>query len=251
MARWRILCYHTVEPAEVRPFERQLRDFERGGYAFCSLSEGTGLRSLPKRGDWLTVSFDDADRTVAENARPVLDARGVRAILYLNTDYVLKGRSYRDKPSRPALTWEQLGRWIERGHEIGSHTHTHADLRRCPPEQLREEMELSREWVQRHLGVVPVHVSYPWGQHDPAVRAYLKNSGHWVSAATIHRGWNGTSTDPFQLRRDLIAPGWGRAKVWLRVHLAGSGPFYRLHHSARRLLGMLPSRNDATGGRPA
>jgi peptidoglycan/xylan/chitin deacetylase (PgdA/CDA1 family) len=250
MARWRVLCYHTVEPPEVRSFERQLRGFERNGYDFCSLTEGAERRLQPARRDWLTVSFDDADRTVADNAQPVLDDRGVKAILYLNSDYVLKGKSYRDTPSRPSLTWDQLGRWTDRGHEVGSHTHTHADLRFCSPEQLREEMEQSREVIRRHLGVVPVHVSYPWGQHGPAVRDYLRNSGHWASAATIHRGWNVASTDPFQLRRDLVSPAWGRAKVWLRVEFAGSGPVYRLHHSARRLLGMLPRRGGAAESPP-
>jgi peptidoglycan/xylan/chitin deacetylase (PgdA/CDA1 family) len=241
MVRWRILCYHSVDADQARGFAGQLDRLGTRGYRFCQLGEG--LRRLRGgSGTWATVSFDDADRTVSELAQPVLDGRGIRAVLYLTTDYVLRGCSYADAPSRPALTWEQLGRWLDAGHEVGSHTHTHANLADCSPGRREEELLRSREVIRRHLGVTPVHLSYPWGQYDRDVLAQLEASGAWRSAATLDRGFNRPGTCPYRLRRDLIDPSWGGTQVGLRLMVGDCAPLYWFQRRIRRWVGTLKPR---------
>jgi peptidoglycan/xylan/chitin deacetylase (PgdA/CDA1 family) len=234
MGRLRILYYHTVEAREMTTFARQLTYLARRGLTFCSLSEGLLRLHEPGSGDSVAVSFDDADATVCVNARKVLGDEGIQGILYLTSDYVLQG-SYRHGGLRAAATWEQLGRWLEAGHEVGGHTHTHVNLPRCPPEQRAEEWARCREAIARHLGAAPVHLSFPWGRYDAAVLDQLRASGEWRSAATTLRGWNDAATDPFELRRDRVEPSWSGVRAWAQVLIGGWPPLYRLRHRLGRV----------------
>ena len=240
--RWRVLCYHVVEPALRREFGRQLDAFRRRGWEFCSLSEGVqALRSRDggRHERYITVSFDDGDHTICEVAQPELDARGIKAVLYLTTDFVVQGRVYHTRSPRPAAHWDQLCRWLEAGHEIGSHTHTHRNLAQCSAEKIGDEIDRSSALIREMLGVDPVHFSYPWGQYGGAARCYFSDTEDWRSAATIDRGWNRVETSPYALKRDVIEPDWPNAKVYLLMRL---GDIEWLYAGQRRLRGLSYSR---------
>ncbi len=174
-ALWRILCYHAVDGVFSRPFASQFEFFTSVGYRFCAMRDG--VAGIFSDGKYITVTFDDGDSSICEIAQPILDSMGIKAILYLTTDYILRGVNYHVSKSNRAVNWEQLGRWLEAGHEIGSHTHTHANMLVCSHDQRIQELELSRAIIKRELGIAPTHFSYPWGQHDNATRALLAGTG--------------------------------------------------------------------------
>ena len=176
-----------------------------------------GFRRLGEAGMRFTVSFDDGRQSVCQVAQRVLDSRGVKAMLYVVTDYVCRGLTYRDARPPPACTWPQLGGWLAAGHEIGSHTHTHAVLPAASPDWAQEELERSREILQRELGCRPTHFAYPYGDHDAGTYNKLKGLGDWASAATTDRGWNDSRGDPLLLRRDAVEPDWSAMHCGLRL----------------------------------
>jgi peptidoglycan/xylan/chitin deacetylase (PgdA/CDA1 family) len=227
---WRIFCYHGVLTEDAADFARQIDSWLARGWRPVSLTEG--LHELGERGRIFTMSFDDGRDSVCEVARRLLDDRGIRAILYLATDYVARGRTYRDAQPWKACTWSQLGRWLEAGHEIGSHTHTHAALTDCSPDWPREELERSREVLQRELGQRPIHFAYPYGQHDQRTYDGLRALGDWASAVTTDRGWNEPGTDPLRLRRDIMEPTWS---MWHGTLRLGLGRYPALGSLARRI----------------
>lgn len=232
--RWRIVCYHRVEADHAQALRRQLAWFRDRGHRFCSLDEGLAALGSGRGGKLLTVSFDDGDASVCLNAQPVLDEMGVSAVLYVVSDYIEQGRTYRDADPRPAASWDQLQRWLDAGHCLASHSHTHAPMSRCSPQRRAREWEQSAELIQQHTGRVVEHFSYPWGQHDAATLAQLREAGRWRSAATIDRGWNRPGVQPLALRRDVIEPTWTPAQVRLKL-LAGSlGPLYNLQRRLRK-----------------
>lgn len=236
--QWRILCYHTVDKHLAKAFAQQLDSFARTGWRFCTVSEGLALSQDKTSNDktrYLTVSFDDGDHTVCEVAQPLLEERGIRAMLYLTTDFVSQGTVYWANPERRAVTWEQLGHWLASGNEIGSHTHTHCNLSTCSLAKAEEELVKSQAIVRQELGMTPVHFSYPWGQHNQETLILFKRSSTWLSAATIDRGWNRSADSPFLLKRDLIDPDWLMNKVHFRMILGNFKKIYQLQRVLRGL----------------
>ncbi len=211
----RILCYHQIEPAVASGFSAQLDYFKRLGYQFVSLTEG--LANFDQK--CVTVSFDDGDATLCEVAQPVIDSLGIKGMVYLNTDYVLQGSIYKAKRFIKATTWDKLGHWLEAGHEIGSHTHSHIDMVTSPPELALEELELSRTIVKQELGVELKHFAYPWGLHDVNTRQLFVDNGTWATAATTDRGFNTEDTDHLCLKRDLVYPDFSLDEMRLKMSL--------------------------------
>ena len=202
---WKVLCYHTVDPDQAGSFAAQIRWYRAKGYEFLPFSEAFAARTRGA-GRCVSLTFDDGDWTACAVAQKVLKDEGVRAILYLTTDYVTQGKTYKARNVRPAVTWKHLESWVSAGHEIGSHTHTHADLSRCGIPQLEDEMGKSRQMIEDRLGVVPVHFAYPWGRFNEDVVGWFQGQKHWVSAATVYRRGNSGRTNGFLLNRYVMEP---------------------------------------------
>ena len=74
-------------------------------------------------------------------------------------------------------TWEDLRRYQEAGHEIGSHTVTHARLAVLDEANLRYELEQSRRDLLRRLGPAAVFTAEaPYGTEDERVMEYAHAS---------------------------------------------------------------------------
>jgi peptidoglycan/xylan/chitin deacetylase (PgdA/CDA1 family) len=228
----RILCYHEIAEPLAGDFARQLDHFARSGYEFLSLSRALAERDRKS----MVVSFDDGDHTLCEFAQPVLDERNIKAIIYLTTDYVLQRSTYRSKKPLRAVTWDQLGRWLEAGHEIGGHSHTHANFTACSDDELFDEMGRSAEVVRRELGIEMRHFAYPWGQHDGRTRSLLAGLSQWQTAATIDRGVNDIGTDRLLLKRDVIDPDMDLRKVRAKMFLGSQPWLYQMQKSFGRRL---------------
>jgi peptidoglycan/xylan/chitin deacetylase (PgdA/CDA1 family) len=68
--------------------------------------------------------------------------------------------------SRPMSSWEDLRALQYEGHEIGSHTLSHASLRYCSPGERRRQIWESRAATERELGRPIRLFSYPFGRAD-------------------------------------------------------------------------------------
>src|SRR5205085_11741979 len=143
-----IVYYHHVFPEEVATFERQLEHLA-ARFEPVSLSQAVErLRTGRVRGRELAITFDDGFRSCLTHAAPALARHGFRACFFLVTDLVSAGREnagpWRDRLALPRpvepLTWRDAQRLLELGHEIGSHTRTHANLAALGAAELDEEL---------------------------------------------------------------------------------------------------------------
>jgi len=239
---WRILCYHDVPRAHARNFEAQLRLLGEH-FSFVSLSEGLsrmwkGKISCPI----LTVTFDDAPRSVWDVAAPVLERLGVRACLYAVVDYIEEGKTYRDENPLPVMKWEELLSWLDSGHEVGSHTMTHAAISRCTFERMNWEMVESKRILEENLGRKVRHFSYPWGQFDSRSRMHNFWTNCYESLATIHRGSMRNRQDRFRLKRDVVCPDWHPERLCRLLWAADW--LYPLRHLRRKPEGYWMRRRD-------
>jgi peptidoglycan/xylan/chitin deacetylase (PgdA/CDA1 family) len=186
--RFGILLYHRVTaapPGLERPtmnvtpdrFAGQLEHLLDAGYRFLTVAAvlrtlQTG-RPLPARAAVLT--FDDGYLNLHRSVWPVLRRLEVPATVFVTTAFLDGqdpfpfddwGRRWRRQA--PPVAWQPLSwgqcREMERSGlvEIGSHTHTHRNLR-GRPEEFAADLETSLRLLERHLGPGPRSFSFPFG----------------------------------------------------------------------------------------
>ena len=98
------------------------------------------------------------------------------------------------------MSWEQLRALHDEGHEIGSHSRSHAILPLVSDTQMEAEIAGSRQVLREKLGFEIQSFCYPNGDHDDrAVRA-VERAGY-RHAVTTRYGINGEHASPFRLRR--------------------------------------------------
>ncbi len=231
-----ILCYHKVDTrlelgvTRLGPshFRRQVATLAALGFHAMdtgalrahleSRDEGGGVRdasgapsSLIPRPSPLVLTFDDGYEGLDRHAFPVLAEHGMRAVVFVITDYVgrdndwdvrVGGRSF------PHLGWDALGRWQERGIEIQVHGATHRRLTWLSDAEVADDLGRAREAIRHRLGVLPTALAYPFGAVDDRVRRLAAQAGFTLGFA----GPRGGAAEALRLPRLPVYP-WDRAGV--------------------------------------
>src|SRR5918999_2363403 len=164
------LCYHSV--ADHGPpflsvgqetFEQQLRTLSRLGFRSGGQDDLGGIvRGHRADARLVFLTFDDGYADNYTTARPLLDASGFRALIFLLPPAVDHGgmldwpRVERHVTAYPdvmrSLTWPMVESMAETGHEFGSHTLSHPKLTELRDEELRQELFDSRARIKERLG---------------------------------------------------------------------------------------------------
>ncbi|MBU4400787.1 MAG: polysaccharide deacetylase family protein [Planctomycetes bacterium] len=223
-----ILIYHRVAPHvegvaaptwNVTPerLGRQLSGLMSRGYRPWPLRRAIECRqsgeAVPAR--TFVVTFDDGYDNVYHNAWPVLKELSIPATVFVATAY-LDGRlpfAFDDWPAAgsdevPDVAWKPLStahcsEMIENGLiEVGSHTHTHADLRGRPG-MFRRDLVRSMEVLHDRLGLSDVSFAFPFGYFGSEMVAATREVGA-KCALTAEPKVVAPRDDPFP---------WGRFNV--------------------------------------
>lgn len=99
-----------------------------------------------------------------------------------------------------SMGWDQLAQLANAGHEIGSHSLTHAILLEACRPDLAAEVEGSKRAIERGLGAPVQSFCYPSGLYDGAAIAAVAAAGY-DNATTTRPGMNRSAATPFELRR--------------------------------------------------
>ncbi|GMQ94911.1 MAG: polysaccharide deacetylase family protein [Patescibacteria group bacterium] len=132
-----------------------------------------------REGAKVSFTFDDAPKSVFDNAYPLLEARGFPATIYLTTKYIGAMPWY--------VTWEQVGILGKRGWEIGSHTHTHPHMMELTATEIAKELDESIKELRKR-GFAPRSFSSPYGEFDGRVIGAMK-----ARFGNHRRAWGGTN----------------------------------------------------------
>lgn len=106
-----------------------------------------------------------------EVAAPILDRFGIAGSFYLITD-LMEVRQWDDSGNlRHLFTWDEARDLAARGHEIASHTASHADLGRFP-ELAAEELSRAREALRANVPGADLYtISWPYWRSTPESRS--------------------------------------------------------------------------------
>lgn len=224
-----ILMYHRVVPDStgdnptwnVTPerFRDQLQGLLSSGYQAWSLSQLLdAFRSeteIPN--NVFVVTFDDGYANNHSYALPILQELNVPATIFLATGYLdstepfpfddwpHKGSSEVHPDTWRALTLPECHELLASGLiEFGSHTHTHEDFRNRPDEY-RENVRTSIEFMQREFGIERPTLSLPYGIIDEGFAG-----PDFFYTAAEERAICCLTTEEELLSPDSSGFGWGR-----------------------------------------
>jgi peptidoglycan/xylan/chitin deacetylase (PgdA/CDA1 family) len=111
----------------------------------------------------------------------------------------------------------QIRQWLKAGHEIGSHSVTHRNLRRLNDADALLEIRDSKKALEDRFGVQVEHFCYPFGGWNPRVSQLVQEAGY-RTACTMDFGVNGSPIRNFELRRIIpLSNGEFLAKILHRL----------------------------------
>jgi peptidoglycan/xylan/chitin deacetylase (PgdA/CDA1 family) len=189
------LCYHSVADhgppflsVGQQTFQQQLETLKRLGFRSGGQDDLERMvRGQTVDGRLAFLTFDDGYLDNYAAARPLLDAYGFRALIFLLPPRVDRGdvldwpRVERHVTAYPevmqSLTWPMVESMAEAGHEFGSHTLSHPMLTQLGDEQLRQELFDSRARIKERLGRCD-SIAYPFGDWAGRVAEAAADAGY-------------------------------------------------------------------------
>lgn len=208
--------YHSISDSSaffaVTPsaFAAQMALIHARGMKSVFASDVPALLSSENPEDTICVTFDDGYKDNYITVFPILKKYGIRATIFLITDYVgamrtVRGRAYR------MLSEEQIKEMHESGLvEFMPHTQTHPDLDRIPLDTAIREIEGSRTRVEALTGKPANLCAYPRGRYTHDILEYLRDSEAWRGAFGVVRGFATTKSDRYLLPRNAIDSATGK-----------------------------------------
>jgi peptidoglycan/xylan/chitin deacetylase (PgdA/CDA1 family) len=223
-----VLCYHKIAPPSpgttdpflyLSPsrFDEQLAALRRYGFSSVPLTEVLAEGSPGRKA---AITFDDGCGNVLQHGLAPLARHQFRAIQFLVAEYLGRTNEWDvakgDVPER-LMDAAQVREWLAAGHEIGSHSATHRNLRRLGPADAREEVFASKKKLEDTFGLEVRHFCYPYGSWNAAVRDLVVEAGY-RTACTMRFGVNPAGTSSFELRRIIpLSSGETLAKIRHRL----------------------------------
>ena len=224
-----ILMYHKIGAplpgsrlpdlyVSTRDFDRQMAELAAAGQRPVPYGEAWENIEAGKTGFCLT--FDDAFANVFDRALPILQTRGLKAMLFVVAGLVGAKDEWDHaigEPPQALMDEGQIRAWLDAGQEIGAHTLTHPALADLDPARARAEIFDSKRRLEDRFGVPVRHFCYPYGSYNPAVRDLVAEAGYATACAAATGpgtfGANRPGVDPLELRRVMAcnAPSLARA----------------------------------------
>jgi peptidoglycan/xylan/chitin deacetylase (PgdA/CDA1 family) len=218
--RTHFLYFHSLHASDMDRFHELISRLSNHG-EFVSYSDAVESASENERAASdvkFCVSVDDGFASCT-NIAEVADRFGISVCFFIPTGLV--GSTTRAEVAtyfgsdlhieNSALSWDDVDALQSRGHEIGSHTVTHANLASISQERLEDELMRSKQELEHRCGPVQ-HFAWPYGtaRHAPPNLVETAAGIGYASVASAIRGAHRSPlglTSQFILR-DHCPPDW-------------------------------------------
>ena len=232
-----ILAYHSVSQhrtdglaVPAGEFERQMDWLHRRAYRTVTVTEFINGGFSPDE-PLALITFDDGYADNYDVAFPVLKRFGFVATVFLVSDFVGTGRTFRwdslkirskaDIPHYAPMNWEQVRDMEGYGIEMGSHTCSHPRLTTLAVPERWEEISRSRADIEDRLGHTVSSFCYPHSEFDQTDVDLVEKAGYACAVVTAFR--RGIPLRRFTLRRVGV---YQNTSSW-RFRLKTTGLFRR------------------------
>lgn len=174
-----VLYYHGVPLAHRLSFARQMDSIGRGARVVPANYGGRLSWGRPN----VAITFDDAYVSVAENALPQLLARGFHATIFVPVGVLGNSPTWPVEDGsadakETVMSAEQIARLPSSLVTVGSHTISHPHLSRLDESRAREEIEGSRQKLQKLVEQEVRLLAFPYGDHDDSTIELCRAAGY-------------------------------------------------------------------------
>jgi peptidoglycan/xylan/chitin deacetylase (PgdA/CDA1 family) len=173
-----VLMYHSISPSaqpdphrlRVHPdrLDRHLRLLRRLGLRGVPLTELVRAADQGRAAGLVGLTFDDGYTDFLHHAVPVLARHGMTGTVYVVAGRMGAQNDWDTGPRFDIMTAGQVRAVAAAGHEVGSHTMTHARLAGADAAVLAAEVGDSRRVLQDVLQAEVGSFCYPYGSYDQA-----------------------------------------------------------------------------------
>lgn len=139
-------------------------------------------------GGMVSFNLDDGWRTGFDKGLPLFDARGMKVTYYPVTQTF-------DFPD--FITADMLQDVQARGHEVGNHSRTHADLTTLDAQEAQTEVVGANDELAA-LGIAATSFAYPYGASNTGVRSLVEGAG-FAGARGTDNAYVDKNADRFNL----------------------------------------------------
>lgn len=213
-----VLMYHRIgtcpggDPrlwVSEEAFSRHLQWIRRRGLRTLSLDEAYEcFRTRSGSAGALLITFDDAFAETLDTAAALLRQHQMRGATFVpagllgqTTTLNAEGESTERVAGGRIVDEAGLRKWVEAGHEVGSHSLTHRDLTTTGPEAVRREVEGSKQLLEEVLDRPVRDFCYPFAHHDLRARRMVAEAGYRAAYAG-----EPPTLDLFALPRMMVYP---------------------------------------------
>jgi len=173
-----ILYYHAVPTPLAVAFDAQMAWLRRNANIVRPDHTGPLATDRPN----VAVTFDDAFRSVRENALPALVRHKIPATIFVPTGYLGRppGWSMETSGDRAETVMDagELTGLPADLIDLGSHTVDHPYLTTLPDSQIAQQFTVSRKALERMSGRTIDTLAFPYGDHDGRVIEHARTAGY-------------------------------------------------------------------------
>jgi peptidoglycan/xylan/chitin deacetylase (PgdA/CDA1 family) len=216
----KVLMYHRVtdDPCiaplamdwcvRTSAFRKQLELLDRLGFTSITFNDYrlhlAGELNLPKKP--VILSFDDGYEDTFEIAFPLMEEFGMKGVVFVLGDRTISHNMW-DLPDGLAkirlMSDKQILEMHTAGHEIGSHSMSHARLTQLPRSSAWDEISRSRMLLEMLLNAPIKTFAYPYGLVNQTLKNMVADAGYSLACST-YTGPGKFGVDPFELRRMTV-----------------------------------------------
>jgi peptidoglycan/xylan/chitin deacetylase (PgdA/CDA1 family) len=215
--------YHSIssstepDPHRIRVhpdrLDRHLRLLRRLGLRGVSQTELVRAVDRGEAARLVGLTFDDGFADFLTTAVPILARHGMTGTVYVVAGHLGATNSWDTGPQYPIMDADQLRVVAAAGHEVGSHTLTHARLAGVDPAVLATEVGDSRRVLEDVLQEEVSGFCYPYGAFDSAAADAVRAAGYDNACVT----GDYDPGDRVTLPRCYVSPRDGRARIVARL----------------------------------
>ena len=147
-------------------FEEQLNYLGGQGYKSLVFEDVSGEK---EDGKYVILTFDDGLKGNFKCALPILKKYGFKAVIFITVGRIGENNY---------MNWAEIEQMAEHGMSIQSHTMTHKPLQTLKDDEIYEELQMSKEIIEKKLDTKVSALSFPHGSYNKKVILIAQKAGY-------------------------------------------------------------------------